>query len=111
MASSGPEQPSLDLIARHEALFDIADVICTYRDGQSLMHHLAARLQKHKRNKKLNQTTPNRDDGFYSTARCPIPNHTYETHCLMHKTSLRKKEEVQRKNYPANISAQPPIGG
>ena len=53
MASSGPEQPSLDLMARHEALFDIADVVCAYRDGQSLMHHLAARLQKHKRNKRV----------------------------------------------------------
>src|SRR5437867_2711134 len=40
-------------MARHEALLDIAAVICTYRDGQSLMHHHAARLKKHNRNKRV----------------------------------------------------------
>ena len=40
-------------MARHEALLDIAAVICTYRDGQSLMHHHAERLKKHNRNKRV----------------------------------------------------------
>jgi len=40
-------------MARHEALLDIADVIRTYRNGQSLMHHHAARLKKHNRNKRV----------------------------------------------------------
>jgi formate hydrogenlyase transcriptional activator len=35
-----------DQIARHDALLDISDVICTYRDLPALLHHLAARLRK-----------------------------------------------------------------
>src|SRR5689334_10973948 len=32
--------------ARHDALLEISDVICTYRDLPTLLHHLAARLRK-----------------------------------------------------------------
>src|SRR5262245_21695838 len=35
-----------DRTARHDALLDISDVICTYRDLPTLFHHLAARLRK-----------------------------------------------------------------
>src|SRR6187551_3996307 len=35
-----------DRTARHDALLDITDVICTYRDLPTLFHHLAARLRK-----------------------------------------------------------------
>src|SRR5215475_7114593 len=35
-----------DSSARHEALLDISDVVCTHRDFESLLHHLAVRLRK-----------------------------------------------------------------
>src|SRR5215831_9269299 len=35
-----------DSNARHEALLDISDIVCTHRDPEGLMHHLAARLRK-----------------------------------------------------------------
>src|SRR5437867_2735658 len=56
-------------MARHEALLDIADVIRTYRNGQSLMHHHAARLKKHNRNKRVAVSIAaswNRTDGLGS---------------------------------------------
>jgi formate hydrogenlyase transcriptional activator len=39
-------RPASNLSAHHEALLDIGDLVCSYRDVQSLMHHLAARLRK-----------------------------------------------------------------
>jgi len=53
LSSDREKTSNLSLRARHEALLDIADVICTYRNGQSLMHHHAARLKKHNRNKRV----------------------------------------------------------
>ena len=39
LSSDREKTSNLSLRAGHEALLDIADVICTYRNGQSLMHH------------------------------------------------------------------------
>jgi hypothetical protein len=40
----------------------------------------------------LNPTRPDRDDCLYPTARCSIPNHTYETHCMRLKFSAKNGE-------------------
>src|SRR5215831_1172075 len=45
MSSQVSPNPS-DSNARHEALLDISDVVCTHRDPQSLLHQLADRLRK-----------------------------------------------------------------